>query len=96
MAIGNMMSQSFNAGPAAAGAPPPPPPPAAAARWSIAIDGKTYGPYSDDALKGMLQSGQISPAVQAWHPGAAQWAPLFSYAEFAGAAPPPPPPPPAR
>ena len=97
MAIGNVMTQSWGPGAGAAAPPPPPPPPAAAPRWTISVDGKTYGPYTDDALRAMLQAGQVSPAVQAWHPGAAQWAPLHSYAEFAGSVPPmPPPPPPAR
>ena len=31
-----------------------------APRWSLAIDGKTYGPYTDDALKAMVQSGQVA------------------------------------
>lgn len=102
VAIGNMMGQSFQQSSAAAPPPPPgsaapPPPPggSAAARWSLAIDGKTYGPYTDDALRGMLRSGQVDPATHAWRPGASGWAPLSTYTELdAGAAPPPPPPPP--
>lgn len=97
MAIGNAMGQAFNA-PAAA---PPPPPGAAAAppqaaRWSIAIDGKTFGPYTDDALRSMVSSGQIPASTQAWRPGAAGWAPLSTYAEFGLPAMPPPPPPPVK
>jgi hypothetical protein len=73
----------------------------AAPRWSVTIDGKTYGPYTDDALKGMVAAGQVAPGTLAWKPGAAGWAPLSTFEEFAGAsapAPPtpPPPPPPAR
>lgn len=95
LAIGGAMGQAFSAG--ASTAPPPPPGSgggAAAARWSLAIDGKTYGPYTDDALRAMAQSGEISAATQAWRPGAAAWAPLSDFAEL-GLAPPPPPPPPA-
>ena len=98
-AIGGAMGQAFQ-GAAAAPPPPssPPPPPGtavAAPRWSLAIDGKTYGPYTDDALRGMVQNGQVPPTTQAWHPGASGWAPLSDYAELGlGAAPPPPPPPP--
>ncbi len=106
-AIGGAMSQAFNAGNAmnagsAAPPPPPPPPPppgagggaASVARWTLAIDGKTYGPYTDDALRAMVQSGQVTPATQGWRPGASAWAPLSEFAELGMAAPPPPPPPP--
>jgi hypothetical protein len=64
-------------------------------RWSLAIDGKTYGPYTDDALKGMIQSGQVASSTSAWRPGASGWAPLDTYAELAvsgGGTPPSPPP----
>ena len=88
MAIGSAMGGAFTA------APPPPASGGAAARWSIAIDGKTYGPYTDDALKSMVQSGQVPPSTNAWRPGAAGWAPLETYTELnLGAATPPPPPP---
>jgi membrane protease subunit (stomatin/prohibitin family) len=97
MAIGQAMGGAFQA-PAApapgAAAPPPPPSGSSAPRWSLAIDGKTYGPYTDEALQSMIQSGQVARTTQAWRPGAAGWAPLETYAEFgAGAAMPPPPPP---
>jgi membrane protease subunit (stomatin/prohibitin family) len=100
-AMGGAMGQAFGNN---APAPPPPgsiapPPPGAAAnapRWSLAIDGKTYGPYTDDALRSMMQSGQVAADTQAWRPGASGWAPVSSYAELGGgsAMPPPPPPPP--
>jgi membrane protease subunit (stomatin/prohibitin family) len=100
MAIGQSMSGAFNAPPPQAGSSAAPPPPPAAAvsapRWSLAIDGKTYGPYTDDALKSMISSGQVAKSTQAWRPGAAGWAPLESYSELAldsGTMPPPPPPP---
>ena len=108
MAIGNAMGQAFGNQQQHGGSAPPPPPSGANApppppgavpntpRWSLAIDGKTYGPYTDDALKGMLASGQVAPATQAWRPGAAGWAAVSTYDELAGggsSAPPPPPPP---
>jgi membrane protease subunit (stomatin/prohibitin family) len=97
-------SGAFNAPPAAPGhgaAPPPPPGPQAnVPRWSLAIDGKTYGPYTDDALKAMVQGGQVLPSTQAWRPGASGWASLDSYDELnlggGGSAMPPPPPPSAK
>ncbi|QQR75895.1 MAG: SPFH domain-containing protein [Holophagales bacterium] len=106
--MGQMMGQAMQSGlaapPAAAPAPPPlpgaaPPPPVAASvpRWSLAIDGKTYGPYTDEALRAMVAAGQVLPATLAWHPGAAGWAPLASFSGFGEpSAPPPPPPPPQR
>ncbi len=91
LAIGSAMGQAFSGG---GTAPPPPPaaPAAGGARWSVAIEGKTYGPFTDDALRAMVQSGQVSASAQVWRPGAAGWAPLTDFPEL-GAAPPPPPPP---
>lgn len=99
MAMGQAMSGAFNAAPPPPSSSAPPPPPGGhsnVARWSLAIDGKTYGPYTDDALKAMIQSGQVTSSTQAWRPGASGWASLDSYAELgaSGGAPPPPPPPP--
>jgi len=100
MAMGQAMGGAFNAPPPPSGSAAPPPPPgggaANAPRWSLAIDGKTYGPYTDDALKAMLEGGQVTSATQAWRPGASGWAPLDTYAELGlggGSAMPPPPPP---
>ena len=63
------------------------------ARWSLTVDGKTYGPYTDEALHAMVAAGQVLPSTLAWSPGAAGWAPLSTYPGFGGdaAAPPPPP-----
>jgi membrane protease subunit (stomatin/prohibitin family) len=106
-AVGNMMGNALSNASAGSAPPPPPgsaappPPPAAvsAPRWSIAIEGKTYGPYTDDAMRSMLQSGQITVATMAWHPGAAAWAQVDSFTELGGggsAMPLPPPPAPPR
>ena len=99
LAMGNAMGQSMgqgfgNQGAGFAGAAAPPPPPgggAGGARWSVAMEGKTYGPYTDDALKGMLQSGEIPMDAHAWRPGASGWAPVSEINELAVAPPPPPP-----
>ena len=103
IAMGQAMTGSFNAPPAAPGASSAPPPPpggqANVPRWSLAIDGKTYGPYTDDALKAMVQGGQVTPSTQAWRPGASGWAPLDTYSELGlsgGGSSMPPPPPPAK
>jgi membrane protease subunit (stomatin/prohibitin family) len=102
VAMGQMMGQALNSATQGAGAMAPPPPGAAAppplptsgARWSLAVAGQTYGPYTDDQMRSMLASGQVAPSTPAWRPGASGWTPVSSYAEFAGgghAAPPPPP-----
>ena len=102
VAIGNAMGQSFGGQAFGGGnnAAPPPPPAGNAARWSIAIDGKTYGPYTDDALRSMVSSGQVAPTTQAWRPGCAGWAAVTDFPELGATAssmmPPPPPPPPAK
>ncbi len=103
VAMGQMMAQAMSGAAAAPGlgaaapaAGPAPPPPPAAARWSLAVEGKTYGPYTDEALRAMLAAGQVLPSTLAWCPGAPGWQPIASYPGFAaGAAAPPPPPPPA-
>ncbi len=98
VAMGQMMGQAM-ANSSGAAAPPPlgaaAPPPAAGPRWSLTVDGKTYGPYTDEALRTMVAAGQVLPSTLAWSPGAAGWAPLSSYPGFGGnsaGAPPPPPP----
>jgi len=95
MAIGNAMGAAFNQSSSAAPPPPPPRAPSASPRWSLAIDGKTYGPYTDDALRTMVQNGQVAPTTQAWRPGAAGWAAVTEFPELGlGQSMPPPPPPP--
>jgi membrane protease subunit (stomatin/prohibitin family) len=91
MMAGAMAGAGAGAGPQAAGAPPPP----ASSRWSLTVEGKIYGPYTEDALRNMVAAGQVSAETLAWHPGSTGWAPLSSYAGWSGgiAAPPPPPPP---
>jgi membrane protease subunit (stomatin/prohibitin family) len=106
IAMGGMMGNAMGSSMAGAGGAspmaPPPPPPApgfAAPRWSLTVDGKTYGPYSDEAVRGMVASGQVAAGTLAWKPGAAGWAPISTFDEFAaagGSAQAPPPPPPAR
>ncbi|MEO6260795.1 MAG: SPFH domain-containing protein [Thermoanaerobaculia bacterium] len=92
LAIGNAMGQGFgNQGAGFPAAPPPPPGGSGGARWSVAMEGKTYGPYTDDALKGMLQSGQIPMDAHAWRPGSSGWSPVSEITELAVAPPPPPP-----
>ncbi len=62
--------------------------PQIAERWSIAVDGRTFGPYSDDVLKRMLAASQVLPTTLAWCPGATGWAPIQTYTEFRATPPP--------
>lgn len=102
VAIGQMMGQAMQAAPVG-GAPqvagaPPPPPPGSAPRWSLALAGQVYGPYTDEQIRSMLAAGQVTRETLAWKPGAPGWAALGSYPEFPptpGMPPPPPPAPPA-
>ena len=93
VAIGSAMGQAFSGVTGAAPPPPPAAPAAGGARWTVAMEGKTYGPFTDDALRAMIQSGQVAPSAQLWRPGATGWKSLTDFPEL-GAAPPPPPPPP--
>lgn len=90
MAIGSAMGQAFVGGGSSI-PPPPPATPAGGARWSVAMEGKTHGPFSEDALRAMVQSGQVSSSAQVWRPGASGWAPLTDFPELGAAHPPPPP-----
>ena len=106
VAMGQAMGAAFGQqgqGQSQGAAPPPPPAGGGSAnvpRWSLAIDGKTYGPYTDDALKAMVEGGQVNASTHAWRPGAGGWAPLDTYSELGlgsgSAMPPPPPPPPSK
>ena len=96
MAIGQTMGAAFGQPGGGHAAPPPPPPSGGGARWSIAVDGKTYGPYTDEALRQMVASGQVAAGTQAWRPGASGWAPVETYDELGGGSTMPPPPPPPK
>lgn len=52
-------------------------------RWSLAVDGETYGPYTDDSMRNMVATGQVAPETLAWKPGAAGWAPVSTFEELA-------------
>ena len=45
-------------------------------------DGREIGPYSESEVRSRLISGAINSSDLAWHEGAADWAPLFSFAQF--------------
>lgn len=55
----------------------------------ITREGQQYGPYEEDAVRDMLQTGQICPGDMAWREGMEEWKPL---GQLLGVAAPPPPP----
>ena len=79
----------------------PPPPPAATsagtAKWFLARDGETHGPYPHDQFIGFVTNGTVTADCQVQKAGASQWTragdcPEISFM-FGSTAPPPPPPP---
>jgi len=55
-------------------------------------DGREIGPYSESEVRTRLLSGAIHSSDLAWHEGASDWAPLFSFAQFTTTPRPIPPP----
>lgn len=55
--------------------------------------GREIGPYSEAEVRSRLLSGAINSSDLAWHEGASDWAPLFSFARFTANAPRKTPPP---
>lgn len=48
-------------------------------------NGREIGPYSESEVRTRLISGAVNSSDLAWHEGAQDWAPLFSFAQFTGA-----------
>jgi len=83
LAIGQTMAQTMGQT-----MTPPPAAAAVAAHWSLSLAGRNFGPYTDQAVREMISTGQIESTALAWKPGAAGWAAIGSYPEFAGLFPP--------
>jgi membrane protein YdbS with pleckstrin-like domain len=45
--------------------------------------GREIGPYSESEVRSRLLSGAINSSDLAWHEGASDWTPLFSFVQFA-------------
>jgi hypothetical protein len=65
----------------AGGAAPPPPPPAY--QYSVAVDGKTYGPYDLNTMSQMKASGHINAQSIVWREGLAGWLAASAIPELA-------------
>ena len=72
------------------------------ARWWLAINGKSEGPFSSEEIGRRLRSGRVTASTPACAEGLTEWKPIASWPALANAIPaanssigPPPPPPPA-
>ena len=45
-------------------------------------DGEQYGPYSEDDVRSHLADGALLASDLAWHEGAVEWKPLYSFSIF--------------
>jgi uncharacterized protein (TIGR00266 family) len=64
--------------------------------WHVAVNGKSYGPFSPADIKARIEKGQASPDTLVYGPGVSSWtplknSPLASLAQGAASAVPPPP-----
>lgn len=88
MAMGQTMGQAMGASgmsPASQAQP-------AGVLYTLNIEGKNYGPYTEQAVAEMIRSGQVGPTTLVWKPGDAGWAPASKHKDLAAHMPPPPPP----
>ncbi len=46
--------------------------------WHFALNGQSFGPYSQDELLARMQSGDIGDEAYVWHAGFAEWKPATS------------------
>lgn len=100
MAMADMMKNSMQPPQAATPTAPPTapgltPPPVPALAFYIAPNNAQQGPFTLDALRQRVASGELTPDTLAWREGLAAWAPASQVPELSGlfAAVPPPLPP---
>ena len=91
IAMGQTMGQVMGGQPAAAPAVQ-----AGGVLWTLHVDGRNLGPYTEDVIAAMIRTGQVGPQTLVWKPGAAGWEPASTHRELAALMPPPPPPAPNR
>ena len=91
IAMGQTMGQTMGQAMGAAGMSPAPQAQPAGVLWTLNIEGKNYGPYTEQVVAEMIRSGQIGPATLVWKPGDAGWAPAAGDKDLAAHMPPPPP-----
>ena len=53
--------------------------------WYLTQGGQQVGPYSTEQLRQFVAAGQISSGDMVWKDGMAQWAPINTVPEWAGA-----------
>lgn len=73
-----MSNPSFDADPLASPSPPDVPSSAdASAPWYYAIEDQRHGPVSLEAIRGMLQRGELAPDDLVWCAGMSDWTPAM-------------------
>jgi len=90
--MANTMGQSMNQMQQQQQAAPPPPPIPQAIQYFIAVDGKQTGPFNEQQLSQMAQSGALTRESLIWKNGMAAWTAAGQVPEVAnvfGAVPPP-------
>ena len=93
MGVGNVMSNALNQQQNNGGGNTMPPP---LTQYYFAINGERKGPFSQDQLPALVQSGEVKQDTMVWKTGMADWAKASTVADFASvltSVPPPPPPP---
>lgn len=95
MGIGFAMANRMAGGAGMTGSPVAPPP-VPASVFHVAVDGATQGPFTLEAVKQGIASGQITSATLMWSPTLTGWTPASGIPMIApllsGQVPPPPPP----
>lgn len=103
MAMGNQMGNMFQqntfnpqTGMMGGNNMPPPPPPPQMVQYFVAVNGQQSGPFTEQVMAQMIQSGQVKQDTLVWANGMAAWTAAGQVAGLVpmfGAVPPPPPPP---
>ncbi|MFN3278031.1 MAG: SPFH domain-containing protein [Paracoccus hibiscisoli] len=87
--MGATMRGPWGAAPQAA---PPPLPGGGGARWHVALDGATSGPFAQSDLQGLVAEGRLTRATLVWTEGQDGWqeaGQIAALAPILGATPPP-------
>ena len=88
--VGGAIQQGAAQAPQQTGGGPPPLPPEV--QWYAGIDGQQAGPFTQDALKQLIQQGRITQDTLMWKQGMANWDPAKQISELSDFFAPMPPP----
>ena len=83
-AMANQMGQAMSGDGQQQAPPSAGPPPLPNKQYHVAIDGKQYGPYDTNTLKGMVQGGRVNRDTLVWAQGMAGWSKAGKVPDLAG------------